>query len=70
MIDGRPQLAQDIDQVDAKLGRYFAAGIKALFEDRNFLTALPAHLPGDAASQACLPELIRRLRAIGNMSQK
>lgn len=70
VIDGRPELAQEIDQVDAELRHYLAAEITALLEDRNFLMALPGHLPGDAASQARLPELIRRLRAIGNMSQK
>ena len=70
MIDGRPELPQEIGQVDAELRHYLAAEIRALLEDRNFLTALPGHLPGDAASQARLPELIRRLRAIGNMSQK
>ena len=70
VIDGRPELPQEIDQVDAELKHYLAAEIKALLEDRNFLTALPGHLPSDAASQARLPELIRRLRAIGNMSQK
>jgi hypothetical protein len=30
----------------------------------DFLDALAGHLPGDAASQARLPELIRRLRAL------
>ena len=70
VIDGRPELSQEIDQVDAELRRYLAAEIKALLEDRNFLMALPGHLPGDVASQARLPELIRRLRAIGNLSQE
>ncbi|MHB1053630.1 MAG: hypothetical protein ACYCZT_11270 [Thiobacillus sp.] len=70
VIDGRPELTREIDQVDAELGYYLAAEINGLLEDRNFLMALPGHLPGDAASQARLPELIRRLRAIGNRSQK
>lgn len=70
VIDGRPELPQEIGQMDAELRHYLAAEIRALLEDRNFLAALPGHLPGDAASQARLPELIRRLRAIGNMSQK
>lgn len=69
VIDGRPELTQEIDQADGELRRYLAAEINTLLEDRNFLTALPGHLPGDAASQARLPELIRRLRAIGNMGK-
>lgn len=70
VIDGRPELTQEIDQVETELGDYLAAEINGLLEDHNFLMALPGHLPGDAASQARLPELIRRLRAIGNTSQK
>ena len=70
VVDGRPELQQEIDQADGELRRYIAAEFSALLEDRDFLMALAGHLPGDAASQARLPELIRRLRAIGNMSQK
>lgn len=66
VVDGRPELAQEIDQADGKLRRYIATEINTLLEDHNFLMALPGHLPGDAASQARLPELIRRMRAIGN----
>ena len=66
VVDGRQELAQEIDQADGELRRYIAAEINTLLEDHNFLMALPGHLPGDAASQARLPELIRRMRAIGN----
>jgi predicted nucleotidyltransferase len=70
VVDGRPVLQQEIDQADGELQRYIAAEINALLEDRNFLMALSGHLPGDSASQARLPELIRRLRAIGNMRRE
>lgn len=70
VIDGRPELKQEIDQTDAELGRYLAAKINALLEDRNFLTPLPDHLPGDSASQTRLLGLIPCMRAIGNMSQE
>lgn len=67
VVDGRPELMPEIDRVHGELRRYIAAEINTLLEDRNFLTALAGHLPGDAASQARLPELIRRMRTIGNM---
>lgn len=67
VIDGRPELLQEIGQADDELRCYIAAEIKALLEDHNFLAALPGHLPGDAASQARLPELVRRMRAIENL---
>ena len=69
VVDGRPELQQEIDQADAELRRYIVTEFNTLIEDSNFLMALPGHLPGDAASQARLPELIRRMRAIGNMIQ-
>lgn len=70
VVDGRPELQQEIDQADGELRRYIAAEFKALLEDRDFLMALAGHLPGDAASQARLPELISRMRAIGKMRQE
>jgi len=69
VIDGRPELLQEIDQADGGLRRYIATEFTTLLEGHDFLMALPGHLPGDAASQARLPELIRRMRAIGNMRQ-
>jgi predicted nucleotidyltransferase len=69
VVDGRPELTQEIEQADSELGRYIAAEFKTLIEDSDFLMALPGHLPGDAASQARVSELIRRMRAIGNMYQ-
>lgn len=67
VVDGRPELMPEIDRVHDELRRYIATEINTLLKDRNFLTALAGHLPGDAASQARLPELIRRMRAIGGM---
>lgn len=64
VVDGRPELQQEIDQADGDLRRYIAIEFNTLLEGHDFLMALPGHLPGDAASQARLPELIRRMRAI------
>jgi len=67
VVDGRTELLSEIGQVGDELRHYLAAEINTLLEDRNFLTALAGHLPGDAASQARLPELIRRMRTIGSL---
>ncbi|MHB9086480.1 MAG: hypothetical protein ACYC2V_08570, partial [Thiobacillus sp.] len=37
VVDGRPELMQEIDQAEGELRRYIAAEIHALLEDRNFL---------------------------------
>jgi len=67
VVDGRPQLLQEIEQSGSELRRYVANEFNNLLEDYGFLVALPGHLPGDAASQARLPELIRRMRAIATL---
>lgn len=69
IVDGRPELMQEIDQADGELRRYITTEINALLDDRNFLMALARHLPGDVVSQPRLPELLRRMRAIGNMDK-
>lgn len=70
VIDGRPELVQEIKQADDELRRYIADEVKNLLEEESFLTALPGHLPGDSASQARLPGLIRRMRAISSLRNK
>ncbi len=65
IVDGRPELAEEIENADGDLRGHIESEVAALLADSNFLTALPGHLPGDAASQARLPELLRRLRMMG-----
>lgn len=67
VIDGRQELIDEIRNVDAELRRYIATEINSLLSDSDFMDALPGQLPGDAASQARLPELIRRLRLIARL---
>ena len=64
VVDGRPELSKEVREASFQLREYLVAQIRALLQNDNFLEALPAHLPGDAASQARLPELLSRLRAL------
>ena len=64
VVDGRPELSKEVREASFQLREYLVAQIRALLQNHNFLEALPAHLPGDAASQARLPELLSRLRAL------
>ena len=67
VIDGRSELIDEIGAADAELRRYLAEAMNRLLSERDFLDALPGQLPGDAASQARLPELIRRMRSIAQL---
>ena len=64
VVDGRPALPEEVEAVPADLRAYLRSQFRELSASENFLDALAGHLPGDAASQARLPGLIRRIRAL------
>jgi hypothetical protein len=68
VIDGRRELIDEIKDVDKELRRYITDEMSRLLGENDFMLALPGQLPGDAASQARLPELVRRLRSIAQLS--
>ena len=73
VIDGREELIVEIQNSDSELRHYIATEMNKLLEDDDFQLALPGHFPGDAASQARLPELLRRMRLIaqsGNSKER
>lgn len=67
VMDGRQELIEEIQDSDDELQHYIAAEMSKLLEERDFLLALPGQLPGDTASQARLPELMRRMRLIAQL---
>jgi hypothetical protein len=69
VIDGRTELIDEIKTVDVELRRYIAGEMNSLLGESDFMDALPGQLPGDAASQARLPELIRRMRSIAQLDK-
>ena len=66
VVEGRASLADELRAADRALREYVRAELQTLLDDERFLTALPGHLPGDAASQLRLPVLIARLRALAS----
>jgi hypothetical protein len=64
VIDGRPELVEELRSSGDALRRYLAKRFRALLEYERFIDSLPGHLPGDAASQARLPVVIERIEAI------
>jgi hypothetical protein len=51
----------------AMLRGYLADRFRGLLAQPAFMDALPGHLPGDAASQERLPELLAKLREIAGL---
>lgn len=64
VINGRPELLEEVRTVNNELREYLAGQIAELLAAQEFMQALPGHLPPDSASQQRLPELMRRLRQL------
>lgn len=67
VVDGRPQLPDEVAGADPLLRDYLRDEVEALLSDRSFLDALPGQLQGDEANQARLPLIIERLRKIAGL---
>jgi len=67
VIDGRDELIAECRCVDEGMKEYLRDRTRRLLATPSFLDALPGHLPGDAASQARLPDLIERLQMLANL---
>lgn len=64
VVDGRPELVNEVPTCEVVLRTYLAEEIGTLLRNPAFLEALSCHLPGDEASQARLPIIRERLRLI------
>ncbi len=67
VIDGRPSLLEEMRQAPDELQAYMAEKFYALLKNEDFLSALQGYLPGDAASQARLPLLERKLNELARL---
>ncbi len=64
VLDGRPEIVADIRQAKSDIRAYLVAELGRLLANRDFLDALPGHLPGDSASQQRVPIILERVRRI------
>lgn len=64
VVDGRPELVAEIEQGPSDVRDYIQHEFDDLLADPNFIDSLNWHLLPDTASQARVPEIIRRLRTI------
>lgn len=67
VIDGRDSLLQEMRQSTSELRQQVGAVMAQLMGSRGFLESLPGHLPGDAASQARLPELQAKIEQLAGL---
>jgi predicted nucleotidyltransferase len=66
VIDGRGEFLDEMKTSPEDVRAFITQEIATLMNDEAFREALPGHLPGDKASQARLPIVEQRLRAIAS----
>jgi hypothetical protein len=64
VIDGRPELLEEVRATPDDLRAYLALEFNSLLQDSRFIDALPGHLPPDAASQSRIPMLLKRIEEL------
>jgi hypothetical protein len=64
VLDGRPEILDEIPRASKSLRTYLADRFAALLETREFIEALAGHLAGDPASQGRMPLIKERIGAI------
>ncbi|MCB9383092.1 MAG: hypothetical protein H6509_00645 [Bryobacterales bacterium] len=67
VLDGRASIVDEIREQPSALRDFLSAGIGELLATPPFIDALPGYLRPDAASQARLPVLLSRLRALTSL---
>lgn len=67
VIDGRPEIVEEVAAAATGLRAHVAAELSHLLATRAFLDALPGFLLPDAANQARQPILLRRLSALASL---
>lgn len=66
VIDGRPTIAEEVHAAKPELREYLRDAIAGLLATPAFADALPGYLLPDAASQARMVTVLRRLRALSS----
>lgn len=64
VLDGRPEIVAEVLNCERQLKNHLKARLSALISDERFIEALPGHLPGDTGSQARVPIILQRMRAL------
>lgn len=67
VVDGRAELAGEIQAAQSDVRSYLAKEIAKLFGARGFVDALPGHLAPDSASQERLATVMARLKEIASL---
>ena len=68
ILDGRASIDTDVRSAPTTVKEFIAERFRLLLADPRFVDAVAGHLPGDSASQARLPLVLARMRAIASVA--
>ena len=69
-MDGRKELIDELQRAPADVRQFVAEQLGRLLATQEFIDCLPGHLEGDDASQARLPVVLGRLRAVAGLAKR
>jgi hypothetical protein len=64
ILDGRPELVEEVSKSSADLRKYLSAEFRALLAISSFRDAIPGHLLPDEASQQRITIVLNRIQQI------
>ncbi len=67
VLDGRPEMLEEIKRADTELARELANRFQQLLKDQRFIDAISGHMPTDAVSQARVAGIIGTINRISNL---
>jgi hypothetical protein len=70
VIDGHSSIVEEVAAPPADLRNYIGGQVATLLNDADFLNALPGQLQRDEMSQARLPTILRKLKALSSLESK
>jgi len=67
VLDGRPEVAEEIEQASNELRRHLIYRFQELLNNPYFREALPGNMPPDEANQARVPIIVKRINKIASL---
>ena len=67
VIDGRPELVDEVRAAEPELAAYLAEQFTGLVKDPEFVDSIPGHLMSDDASQGRREQIIERVQSLASI---